>query len=138
MANEYPSWVLAHKVKGTEIRSIQGRYYLYQVKSYWDKESKRSKKVTEAFLGRITEYGLIKGKKSKKIVSIPVSSSYCVEEYGIVKFLYDDNIDVLNILKEHFGQSYESIFVAAIHRFAYHSPLKNMEHNHRNKHSKNV
>ena len=138
MAHDYPTWVLQHKVKGTEIRTIKGRYYLYQVKSFWDKESKRSKKVTEAFLGRITELGLIKGKKTKKIISVPLSSSYCVQEYGIVRFLYDDNIDVLNILKEHFEQFYESIFAAAISRFAHHSPLKNMEHYHTQSYSKEL
>jgi transposase len=138
MTHDYPTWVLQHKVKGTEIRTIKGRYYLYQVKSYWDKESKRSKKVTEAFLGRITETGLIKGKKTKKVISVPLSSSYCVQEYGIVKFLYDDNIDVLNIIKEHFEQIYESIFVAAINRFAHHLPLKNMEHYHTQSYSREL
>jgi transposase len=138
MLHDYPAWVLQHKVKGTEIRLIKGRYYLYQVKSFWDKESKRSKKVTEAFLGRITELGLIKGKKSKKILSIPLSSSYCVQEYGIVRFLHDDNIDVLNVLKAHFGQLYESIFAAAINRFAYHAPLKNMEHYYTQSYSKDL
>jgi Transposase DDE domain len=138
MAHDYPTWVLQHKVKGTEIRTIQGRYYLYQVKSFWDKESKRSKKVTEAFLGRITEHGLIKGKKHKKIISVPLSSSYCVQEYGIIRFLYDDNIDVLNVLKEHFGQYCDSIFASAINRFAHHSPLKNMEHYHTQSYSKDL
>jgi transposase len=138
MAHDYPAWVLQHKVKGTEIRHIKGRYYLYQVKSFWDKESKRSKKVTEAFLGRITELGLIKGKKTKKVISVPLSSSYCIQEYGIVRFLYDDNIDVFNALKEHFGQFCESIFAAAINRFAHHSPLKNMEHCHMQSYSKDL
>jgi hypothetical protein len=131
MANkDYPSWVLSHKVKGTEIRCIKGRYYLYEVKSYWDKETKRSKKVTESFLGRITEQGLIKGKRQKKVVSIAMSSSFSVQEYGIVAFLYSDNQDVLNVLKQYFTDDYSSIFAAAINRFAYHSPLKNMEHYH--------
>ncbi len=86
----YPSWVLKHKVQGTEIRLISGRYYLYQVKSYWDKESKRSKKVTELFLGRITEAGLVKGKRDKKTLSVPVSSFFSVQEYGIAHFLILD------------------------------------------------
>ena len=69
---------------------------------------------------------------------MPLSSSYCVQEYGIVRFLYDDNIDVLTVLKEHFGQFYESIFAAAINRFAHHSPLKNMEHYHTQSYSKDL
>lgn len=139
MKQDYPDWVLVHKVKGTEIRKIEGRYYLYQVKSFWDKESKRAKKVTEAFLGRITEAGLIaKGQRQKKGTSIPLSGSFCVQEYGIVRFLYEDNMDVLEVLKLHFGHHFESIFVAAILRFAHHLPLKNMEHYHLQSYSKDL
>jgi transposase len=67
-----------------------------------------------------------------------MSSTYSVQEYGIVRFLHDDNKDVLDVLKEYFGQIYESIFAAAICRFAYHLPLKNMEHYHGQSYSKEL
>ena len=100
----YPPWVLKHKVQGTEIRFISGRYYLYQVKSYWDKESKRSKKVTELFLGRITEAGLVKGKRDKKTLSVPVSSFFSVQEYGIAHFLI---LDLFKYKKGLFNRNFE-------------------------------
>ena len=28
----HPEWALAHKRKGTELRLLKGKYYLYQVK----------------------------------------------------------------------------------------------------------
>jgi hypothetical protein len=59
---EYPSWVLSHKSKGTEIREFGGWYYLYQVSAFWDKEKKKSCKKTGCLLGRITEQGLLLSK----------------------------------------------------------------------------
>ena len=51
----YPDWVTKHKQKGTNISCIRGRYYLYEVSSVWDKEKGRAKKITNKYLGRITE-----------------------------------------------------------------------------------
>jgi hypothetical protein len=56
----YPDWVLKNKTKGTEIRKIGNNYYLYEIRSKWDKEKKRARKITEKFLGKITEDGIIK------------------------------------------------------------------------------
>ncbi|MDR1757539.1 MAG: hypothetical protein LBR51_01075 [Bacteroidales bacterium] len=41
----HPAWALACKRKGTELRLIGGKYYLYAVSSKWDKEKKRSVKI---------------------------------------------------------------------------------------------
>jgi len=56
---DYPKWVMKHKKKGTEIRKINGRYYLYKISSIWNKEKKRAQKITNEYLGIITEEGLI-------------------------------------------------------------------------------
>ena len=55
----YPDWVLSHKRKGVEIRHFQGRYYLYKISSFWDKEKQRTRKKTECLLGRILPEGLV-------------------------------------------------------------------------------
>jgi len=55
----HPDWVMKHKAKGTEIRKFRNYYYLYKIRSEYDKEKKRAKKITEKFLGKITEEGLI-------------------------------------------------------------------------------
>lgn len=57
--SEYPGWVLAHKGPGTEIRQIRGKYYLYRCSSFYDPETKRTRKKTGEYLGRITEEGLV-------------------------------------------------------------------------------
>lgn len=61
----HPDWVLKHKRKGTEIRKIGNKFYLYKVTSVWDKEKKRAKKITEKFLGTITHDGLIEPRQER-------------------------------------------------------------------------
>lgn len=60
-----PDWIKKFKRKGTEIKKIGDRYYLYEAKSVWDPELKRAKKVTGKYLGVLTEKGLIKPKHER-------------------------------------------------------------------------
>jgi transposase len=131
MSSKYPPWVLIHKGKNKEIRTIKGNYYLYQVKSVWNKERKRSQKITESFLGRITETGLAKGSRQDKDKVKMTIDNIAVKEYGIASFLLEDNKDVLVLLKQHFT-AYTPLFCAAVNRFVHHAPLKNMEHHYLN------
>ena len=127
MSSKFPSWVLKYKEKGKEIRLIKGNYYLYQVKCVWNKERKRPQKITEAFLGRITETGLFKGSRQEKNRVKQTIENISIKEFGIASFLLEDNKDIFLLLKEHFI-AYETLFSAAVCRFVHHSPLKNMEH----------
>ena len=62
----HPEWALACKRKGTELRLLKGKYYLYQITSKWNPEKKRSIKITEKFLGRITEEeGFVESEKAR-------------------------------------------------------------------------
>ena len=130
MSSKYPHWVLSHKSKGKEIRVIKGNYYLYQVKCLWNKERKRPQKITESFLGRITETGLVKGERGHKDKTKQTIDNIAVKEFGVASFLLEDNKDVFDLLKVHFT-AHETIFVAAFCRFVHHGPLKNMEHHYR-------
>ena len=62
---QHPEWAVKFKTKGTELRYINKRYYLYKITSKWDKEKKRTKKITLGMIGKITkEEGLVpKGSK---------------------------------------------------------------------------
>jgi len=63
----YPDWVLKHKTKGTELRKIRDKYYIYKVTSKWDKELKKTKKTTLGQIGVITEeHGLIPTGEKKR------------------------------------------------------------------------
>lgn len=123
----HPEWALSHKRKGTELRFIKGKYYLYEVSSKWDKERKVTRKITGKMIGRITEVdGFIpkgcKGKsetKNKKNIS--------VKEYGASKMLLDVSNEVVDSLHKIFPKHAMTIFTLAQNRLMHRAPLKNME-----------
>ena len=53
-----PEWAQKFKEPRTEIRKISGHYYKYQVEYRYNKEKKRSDKITVGLLGKITELTL--------------------------------------------------------------------------------
>lgn len=122
----HPEWALKHKVKGTELRNRNGRYYLYKISSYWDKDKKRTVKSTDLYLGRITkEDGLIpKGQRgsSEKPKVVPK-----VLEYGATHILKNLGEDIIQVLKEKFPNDWESVYVLAVLKLVYGRPFKNME-----------
>lgn len=130
----HPDWALAFKTKGTELRNIGGRFYLYRVSSKWNKEKKVTQKITHEMIGRITqEDGLIpKGTKrvnKKKEGQIAEASlaNISTREFGASNYLAETSGDILDALKRHFPQTFREIFALAVNRVLHQSPLKNME-----------
>ncbi|MEI7584213.1 hypothetical protein [Runella sp.] len=64
---------------------------MYEVRCVWDKERKRPQKLTEAFLGRITETGLVKGLRQEKNKVKQTIENISIKEFGIASFLLEDN-----------------------------------------------
>lgn len=54
----YPEWVLKYHVKGTTIKKINDKYYLYKATSKYVKEKGYPVSI-QKYIGRITEDGLI-------------------------------------------------------------------------------
>src|SRR5690606_12668784 len=93
-------WATKHKRKGTELRLINGKYYLYEVSSVWDKEKKRSKKISGKILGRITEdNGFVESDKAKLRNRELVVSKLTVKEYGITSLIDSNFQDYIVLLK---------------------------------------
>jgi transposase len=121
---ELPTWVLQHKIKGTEIRKFKENYYLYKVTSKYNPEKKRSQKITVAFLGTITENGLIKTKLERlKEGYVKIS----VKDFGDLKLVLFQNQDIVDVLKELFPSWWQQLFVAAFFRFVRQAPLCQLE-----------
>ena len=124
---KHPDWALACKRKGTELRLINGRYYLYEVSSKWSPEKKRSMKITGKYLGTITEAnGFVesaKGRLQKQQVKVERVE---VKENGIMPAIRATCDDTIAALKKNFPDSWQKILCLAYGRFAYQSPLKNM------------
>jgi transposase len=120
----YPDWVLKQKGKGTEIRKIGNKFYLYKVTSIWDKEKKRARKITEKFLGTITQDGLIKPKKERLIESI---GNVSVKEFGASNFVLGMNEDIKESLKDIYPDKWEELFLFPIFRLLSNTPIKNLQ-----------
>jgi hypothetical protein len=56
-ATYHPAWATKYRDKGKELRFINGKYYLYEYKTIYDKEKKRPKKISGGLIGSITEQG---------------------------------------------------------------------------------
>jgi len=119
----YPDWVERQKIKGTNISCINGKYYLYEVSSVWNKEKGRAQKITGKYLGRITEDGLISPKSSITKSLTPIT----VKEYGVSSFLKKAGFDILDKLKEVFPRYAEMLFSIAVIRVIHHCPFKRVE-----------
>ena len=129
---QHPDWALVHRKPGTELKLINGRYYLYGVKSVYDKASKRSKKVSLGILGSITgEKGFVPSEK--QALKAKSTKSYHNKElftfeYGFSKWLLAtlDKEGILDDLKKHFPELWQFIVMMVFCRVAYKSPLKNI------------
>lgn len=119
----YPPWVLKHKQKGVEIRKIGANYYCYKIRSVWDPEKKRPKKVTEKFLGKITPEGVVKPKYERVLESIREIS---VKEFGASHFILSTSSWIIEPLKECYPEEWKEIIVFAIMRFFHSTPMKNV------------
>lgn len=124
MKRVLPEWVLKHKTKGVDIRFINNFYYAYKRHSVWDSEKKRAKTVTDEYVGKITQEGIIKSKHQKIIQEISQSS---IKEYGASKLIFEINKELIENLKDVFPNLWQFIFSLAVERFFYSSPLKNMQ-----------
>lgn len=127
--SKHPEWALKFKVKGTELRLINGKYYLYKITSKWNPEKKRSQKVTLGLLGRITqEHGFIESDKQKLRKNTQISDTISIKEYGLSSFINDNLGYYVDLLKKHFPEHWKFIIASAYARLAYQSPLKNYQY----------
>lgn len=128
----HPQWALSHKKPGTELKCINGRYYLYGVASRYDNSIKRSRKVSLGILGSITEKeGFIPS--GKKLLREKSDKTYhgrevFAVEYGFAKWLMDtiSRDGTLEKIKAAFPGLWQFVIAMVYCRAAYQAPLKNI------------
>jgi hypothetical protein len=131
--SSHPEWALACKRKGTELRLLNGRYYLYEATSKWNSEKKRSVKITGKLLGSITETdGFVESDKARLRKQQIVIEGIHVKEYGITAVIIQLFAWFITVLKEFFPESWQRLVLLAYGRLVYQSPLKNMSFHYSN------
>ncbi len=109
----YPDWVKQYRVRGTAVKKVGNKYYLYKHTSKYVK-GKKYPQCVDKYLGIITPDGVIYSKK--KNISL---ENVLVYEYGFSKALLSLCPDewkrslgndwypvLMNIIKEYSGESY--------------------------------
>ena len=120
----YPEWVEKYRLQGCEIKNINGKYYLYRLKSRWDPDKKKSVKATGEYLGAITETGFV-----PKQVKANKADVYIIKEYGASAYLMSISEDIRRILCGVFDKrTADSIYVSAILRVIGEHTFKRLEH----------
>lgn len=94
-----PSWVKEYKKPvGTEIKYINGHWYLYERKSLWDAEKGKPKKKSGKLIGTITESGLVL--KQEKVNH----DELVCYELGASYFMYQVSSDLKDKLVEKYNK----------------------------------
>lgn len=125
----HPEWALKHKKAGAELRRINGKYYLYEYKTVYDKAKKGPRKISGGILGSITERGgFIPSPKRVLQDNIPqdIFSNIQCKEFGVAS-LVTSSLAVYNqALERVFGDDWKNIVAIAYCRFVYRCPLKSI------------
>jgi len=125
----HPQWALKHKKPGTELRLLNGRYYLYEYKTHYDQVKKGPRKKTGALLGSITqEHGFVPSKKRmmEGVVHQKVFAHVRVKEYGVSWLVLYHLKQYCDVLKKSFGEDWKNLIAIAYCRFLYRCPLKSI------------
>ncbi len=121
-----PNWVKKHRKPKQEIKSIGGRYYVYEVSSAWDAASKRTRKISGKLLGRITKEKGFEPREKYGVKPLAVKAPLTSKEWGVVNLISSLMQDSVSQLEKLFPEEWQQIIVTAYSRLLYQSPLKNI------------
>jgi hypothetical protein len=115
----FPDWVNKQKRTGHEIKCIRYQYYMYKLKSKWDPKRKKARKVSGEYIGTVTPGGVIPKRKR-----LDTAAPEYALEYGAGAFVSSLAEDVLDSLRQHFGdRTAERVFTAAMLRLYHRCPF---------------
>jgi len=127
-----PEWVQPFKAPRTEIKCIKGAYYKYEVSYRYNKEKKRTDKITGRLLGKITQQeGFVVSDKDairQKVQQLPKVD---IKTFGVYNLFSNMLTDEIASLKEAFREDVaEKLLSFAMMRWAYQSPIKRITNYH--------
>ena len=126
----HPQWALKFRTEGTELRFINGRYYLYAYKTVYDKVKHKPKKVSGQLLGSITEKDGFVASAKRKLENTTTEASAITtircKEYGVASLVTSALSQYSKSLSAAFVDDWAKIVAIAYCRFVYRCPLKSI------------
>ncbi len=96
-----------------EAKSLNGNYYLYHSTTKYDKREKKTKKVS-GYIGRMTPEGVVEKNEIHRTVY----------EYGNSELIRVLSVDIVDLLKKHFPDSWNDIYALAVTRLLDPVPMR--------------
>lgn len=131
-----PEWVQKFKEARTEIKKVGGHFYKYQVEYRYNKQRKRTDKVTVGLLGKITEEdGFVPSEKNmlkqqaERSVDLSKVDIRMFGLFGLFSELLEEEIKGLSRVFD--PNSMEVLLTVAMMRFGHEAPIKRMQRLHR-------
>lgn len=110
---DYPDWVMKYKKKGTYINKVGDKYYLYAAHSERIKGTNKIRRVSDGYLGRITEKdGLIPPRDK---VLPPV----LIYEFGLSFAILSCTSHILSGLHKTFPKYGDLVYVCSVLSYIY-------------------
>ena len=122
---EKPEYIINfQRPKNTEIKYINGHWYLYERSSRYDPKTKKMHKVSGQLLGSITEEGF---KPKKQKIDHKIFENVEVVELGATGYLWMKNQELANQLQKHFPDYWRELFIISALRIVNGSRFKRLE-----------
>jgi transposase len=123
---EQQKWIQAHREPKTEIKCIKGMYYKYEITYRYNKEKKRTDKLTGKLLGKITETaGFIPSDKDALRQKRSIVPAVDIKTFGVYNLFSNLLKEEIQTLKEKIKSDVvERLLVFSMMRWAYQSPIK--------------
>lgn len=109
------------KPANTEIKHINGHWYLYERSYYYDPEVKRSRKRSGKMLGTITENGFVPSKRSQ------AKALNDVVEIGATSYFYQKTENMRVRLQKYFPDCWERIYAITLIRAIYDTRFRRVD-----------
>ena len=123
--HERPDWLKNfERPEGTEIKFINGHWYLYERFCVYDKIRHRKHKKSGKLLGTITPEGLRPPKRELQIIK---HNSIVNLEYGASAFLFQAGKGMIEKLKQFFPGQWKEIFAFAVLKCQAQASFKQMD-----------
>ena len=104
-----PEYIKQFKPPHSEIRHKNGHYYVYAVKGYYDRETKKSKSKSLGCIGQIYKnVGFIPNKKRNSEVEMITC------EYGATRIIMATSTELLEMLRKCFPSDFVRIYTLAV------------------------
>lgn len=122
--SKIPPEIARFRKPGTQIKRIRGHYYLAKVTSKWDPVAKKVRKVYQGHLGVVTKDGVVPRRSRRR----PVDAKVYSKEFGATWAVSELTSDIHEMLKKHFPNDADWLYVTALLRCIRHCAMRYTEH----------